>query len=187
MKTKIAKKILYNKKLILVIIFLIVLHINIFIITKYINVLEKCFNKIYLVKKLDNIFYSIKYIIDNKIIGLISIIIAVIFAFLIYNIYFTRKQLKSEKEGINFKKKDGTHGTANFATPYEIDILKIGDEEETPGIVLGKTLDTDEIITLPDSCKSINRNFMIWGASGSRKIYKLYYSKCFENCRTRKG
>ena len=34
--------------------------------------------------------------------------------------------------------------------------------------LLGKTLDSDEIITLPDDCKSLNRNVMIWGASGSR-------------------
>ena len=42
--------------------------------------------------------------------------------------------------------------------------VKIGDEEKTPGILLGKTLDSDEIITLPDDCKSLNRNVMIWGA-----------------------
>lgn len=174
---------LCNKKLTLFIIFLITIHISTFIITKYINVLEKCFNKIYLVGKLDNIFYSIKFILNNKIIGLIYVVIASIFVFCIHNTLFTRKQMKTEREGIIFKNKDGTHGTANFATANEIDILKIGKEEQIPGFVLGRTLDTDEIITLPDSCKSINRNFMIWGASGSRKVNKLYYSKCFENCR----
>ena len=85
----------------------------------------------------------------------------------IYNIFDCFKQMKIEKEGIRFTK-DGTHGTASLVTPQEIDILKIGEEENTPGIVLGKTLDTDEIITLPDNCKEINRNIMIWGSSGSR-------------------
>ena len=76
--------------------------------------------------------------------------------------------MKTEKEGIDFKPKNGTHGTANFTTAEEVKILQIGDEEKTPGILLGKTLDSDEIITLPDDCKSLNRNVMIWGASGSR-------------------
>lgn len=110
---------------------------------------------------------------------------ALIFVFLIFNVLFTRKQIKTEKEGVNFKQKNGTHGTANFTTAEEIKILKIGDEEKTPGILLGKTLESDEIIILPDECKSLNRNVMIWGASGSRKIYELYYSKRFKNSKPR--
>ena len=32
--------------------------------------------------------------------------------------------MKTEKEGIDFKQKNGTHGTANFTTAEEVKILK---------------------------------------------------------------
>lgn len=157
------------KKILMPLLIIILIRISVSIICWYIGLLEKCFNKQYNIIKINNLFDCIKVVWNNKIIGLICFIIALIFVFTIYNIKLTKKRMKIEREGISFKKKDGTHGTASFATAEEIDILKIGDEENTPGIVIGKTLDTDEIITLPDSCKSINRNVMIWGASGAGK------------------
>lgn len=157
------------KKILMPLLIIILIRISVPIICWYIGLLEKCFNKQYNIIKINNLFDCIKVVWNNKMIGLICLIIALIFVFTIYNIKLTKKRMKIEREGISFKKKDGTHGTASFATAEEIDILKIGDEENTPGIVIGKTLDTDEIITLPDSCKSINRNVMIWGASGAGK------------------
>lgn len=157
------------KKILMPLLIIILIRISVPIICWYIGLLEKCFNKQYNIIKINNLFDCIKVVWNNKIIGLICLIIALIFVFTIYNIKLTKKRMKIEREGISFKKKDGTHGTASFATAEEIDILKIGDEENTPGIVIGKTLDSDEIITLPDSCKSINRNVMIWGASGAGK------------------
>ena len=96
---------------------------------------------------------------------------------------FSRKNIKIENNGILFKEKDGTHGTANFTTANQIKGLSIGKEETTPGIILGRTLDTDEIIVVPDEFKEINRNIMIWGASGSRKVLWIYNSKFIKNCR----
>lgn len=139
------------------------------IIAGYTKLLEKCFEKNYSMMEVKNILNVFQVIYSNKIIGVIYSIIVIIFAFTIFNIYFTKEQLKKERNGVRFKKKDGTHGTANFTVPRKIDILKIGNEEETNGMLLGRTLDTNEIIILPDEYNAINRNVMIWGASGSGK------------------
>lgn len=162
-------KILSNKKILISLFIIVLIRVGVPIICWYIQILEKCFNKQYNILNINNLLDCIKVILNNKIIGLICIIIALIFVLTIYNIKLTKKRMKIEREGITFKSKDGTHGTACFATAQEIDILKIGDEENTPGMILGKTLDTDEIIILPDSCNSINKNVMIWGASGAGK------------------
>ncbi len=168
MNVKTLKQILQKKIVISFIIFFISIRILIPMINGYIGLLGKCFDKQYTVTEIHNIFDCIKAVHNNNLIGIIYAIIALISIFSTFNILFTKKHMKIEKEGINFKHKNGTYGTASFTKPEEIDILKIGDEENTPGIVLGRTLDTGEIITLPDSSKSINRNVMIWGASGSR-------------------
>lgn len=186
MKYNKIKKLKYKNVVIFIAIFLLFIRLLVPMINGYIGLLGKCFDKEYKVKTIHNLFDCISTVCTNKIICLICIIIALIFVFLIFNVLFTRKQIKTEKEGVNFKQKNGTHGTANFTIAEEIKILKIGNEEKTPGILLGKTLESDEIITLPDECKSLNRNVMIWGASGSRQINKLYYSKCFENSKPRK-
>ena len=112
-----------------------------------------------------------KALLVSPIVGIVYLILLIAILLFIYNIVYTKKQMLVEREGVKFKTKEGTHGTGNLVTAEQIDILQIGNEENTPGIILGKTLDTDGIIILPDSCKSINRNIMIWGASGSRKDY----------------
>ena len=168
MNVKSLKEVLQSK-LVISFIYIFLSIITIVPITDwYINILENCFSKDYQIIEISNIFDCFKAIFTDKTILLIYLIITVQIALFIFNIFFTKKQMKTEKEGIRFTK-DGTHGTASLITPQEIDILKIGDEANTSGIVLGKTLDTDEIITLPDSCKKINRNIMIWGSSGSGK------------------
>ena len=169
MKTNGIKKGTNYKYIISFLLFFLLVIAQTPIISSYIRVLEKCFGKDYSLIEIHNLIDCFKLISDNKIIGLICFIIALIFVFCIYNIYFTRKQLKTEIEGIIFKQKDGTHGTANFANAKDLSILCIGNEANTNGILIGKTLDTEEIITLPDSYTSVNRNIMIWGASGSGK------------------
>ena len=91
-----------------------------------------------------------------------------------YNLKTSLKNANIETEGIIFKKKDGTHGTAGFANINDLKhILQVGNEEKTNGIILGKTIDSDEIIILPDSYKKLNRNIMVFGASGSGKSRKF--------------
>lgn len=159
----------HKKYLFFVVCFIVSMQVLVPMIAGYINVLEECFEKQFYLSQINNTFNVFEVISKHKMIALIYVVIASIFVFTVYNIYFTRKQLKKEKEGVKFKKKDGTHGTANFTTPQEIDILKIGNEENTNGLLIGKTLDTDETIILPDEYNAINRNVMIWGASGSGK------------------
>ena len=168
MKFKILK-LLQKKNIIYIIAIIASIRLLIPLISKYIVLLNKCFNENFEALEVNNLLECAKAIIDNKIIGISYMVILVIISLLIYNIKFTKKQLKVEKEGINFKQKDETHGSANFINPHNIELLKIGKEEETHGIILGKTIDTNEIIILPDESKTINRNFMIWGASGSGK------------------
>lgn len=176
MKYKDILKKINTKKLISFVLFITLFRISITAIVFYIKALEKCFNTNYFIQSPRNLFDCISIICTNKIVALICVIITLILIFLFINIYFTRKQLKNEIDGISFKEKDGTHGTANFIKPQEIKELSIGNEEQVNGMIIGKTLDTDELIVLPDKCSSINRNIMVWGASGSRKIYKFYYS-----------
>ena len=159
-------KTLKNKKVLFMIFIIITFRVLIPLITLYLKVLEKCFQQNYHLLDINNFIDCFRVIGQNKIIVIIYLIIALIFLFLLFNVKYTKQRLKIENEGIKFKQKDGT---SNFVNPRDINLLKIGNEEKTPGIILGKTIDTGEIITLPDSCKSINRNIMIWGASGSGK------------------
>lgn len=169
MKNDFLNKIVQKRNITLIISLYASMRVLIPMINGYIKLLGECFNKQYTTTEIYNFLDCIKAIFNNKVIGLIYVIIALIFIFTIYDILFTKKRMKIEKEGVIFKKKDGTHGTANFSKVEEIDILKVGNEQNISGMVLGKTLDTDEVIVLPDSCKTVNRNVMVWGASGAGK------------------
>ena len=139
----------------------------------YIKQIEKCFNTKYLIN-ITNLLNSPKILANNPIIFVILIGILVIFFMTYYNLKTSLKNANIETEGIIFKKKDGTHGTAGFANINDLKhILQVGNEENTNGIILGKTIDTDEIIILPDSYKKLNRNIMVFGASGSGKSRKF--------------
>lgn len=143
------------------------------ILTLYIKAVEKCFD-ITILKGAENILNAPKIIFYNPEIIIIAIVIIAIGILSFINIKNFFKGTNEEVEGIGFKEKDGTHGTANFTDVRELsDILTIGNEENTNGIILGKTLDTDEIILLPDSYKDLNRNIFIIGASGSGKSRKF--------------
>lgn len=143
------------------------------IITLYIKAVEKCFD-ITILKGAENILNVPKILIYNPGMIVIAIVMIAIGILSFINIKNFFKGTNEEVEGIGFKEKDGTHGTANFSDVRELtDILTIGNEENTKGIIIGKTLDTDEIITLPDSYKDLNRNIFVIGASGSGKSRKF--------------
>lgn len=143
------------------------------IITLYIKAVEKCFD-ITILKGTENILNVPKILIYNPGMIVIAIVMIAIGILSFINIKNFFKGTNEEVEGIGFKEKDGTHGTANFSDVRELtDILTIGNEENTKGIIIGKTLDTDEIITLPDSYKDLNRNIFVIGASGSGKSRKF--------------
>ena len=139
----------------------------------YIRQIEKCFNSSYLVS-VSNLMNSPKILVNNPIIFIILISILFIIFMAKYNLKISLKNSTIETKGIIFKEKDGTHGTAGFVNIKDLKhILTVGNEEKTNGIILGKTIDTDEIIILPDSYKKINRNIMVFGASGSGKSRKF--------------
>lgn len=139
----------------------------------YIRQIEKCFNSSYLVSA-SNLMNSPKILVNNPIIFIILISILFIIFMAKYNLKISLKNSTIETKGIIFKEKDGTHGTAGFANIKDLKhILTVGNEEKTNGIILGKTIDTDEIIILPDSYKKLNRNIMVFGASGSGKSRKF--------------
>lgn len=163
-----------NRKIIISFLAFVILEIITLLIVMYIQQLEKCFDSNYGLKCIGNLLNAPGIILNNPIIIIIYIIITIIIVLTFYNIKNTLKNSKIENEGINYKQKDGTHGTANFAKPEELNhILQIGNEENTNGIILGKTLDTDEIILLPDDYKELNRNIIIFGASGAGKSRKF--------------
>ena len=164
MKHKIFKKALSNKITIPIFLFLSI-RILIPIITNYIRLLEKCFCKNYNVININNFIDCIKVVVNNKIIGLIYAIIALILSLTIYDIYFTIKKAKIENKGINFKEKDGTFGTANWSNIEEAkEVLSIGEEN---GLIFGKTED-GKTISLPENTY-LNKNVAIFGSSGSKK------------------
>lgn len=143
------------------------------LICLYIRQIEKCFNSSYLVS-VSNLMNSPKILVNNPIIFIILISILFIIFMAKYNLKISLKNSTIETKGIIFKEKDGTHGTAGFANIKDLKhILTVGNEEKTNGIILGKTIDTDEIIILPDSYKKLNRNIMVFGASGSGKSRKF--------------
>lgn len=139
----------------------------------YFKILEKSFD-IKMFQEAENTLNIFKIILNNPKIIVIFLVISLIVFLSYINIKYFFYGKKEENEGISFKRKDGTHGTASFVEPKELDrILKIGNEENINGIILGKTLDTNEIIIMPDSLKTLNRNIIIFGASGSGKSRKF--------------
>ena len=107
----------------------------------YIKQIEKCFNTNYLIN-ITNLLNSPKILANNPIIFVILIGILVIFFMAYYNLKTSLKNANIETEGIIFKKKDGTHGTAGFANINDLKhILQVGNEKNTNGIILGKTID----------------------------------------------
>lgn len=162
---KVLKKVL-NQKRVLVSIFLCVFYrILIQGVSNYIKILEKCFDKSYNLIDIKNTIDCVKFICSNKIIAVICIVIGLILILIICNIYFSIKNRKIENEGIKFKNKDGTFGTANWATIDEAKkFLSIGKED---GLIFGKT-DNNKTVSLSENTY-LNKNVAIFGSSGSKK------------------
>ena len=139
----------------------------------YIKVIEKCFN-ITILKGANNLINTPKIIFYNPGLLLVGIFVIVIYILIFKNMKLFFKKGNDEVEGIGFKKKDGTHGTANFTDVKELNnIFSIGNERISNGLLIGKTIDTDDIIVLPDNYNELNRNCIIIGASGSGKTRKF--------------
>ena len=95
----------------------------------------------------------------------IWMVLVLIFVLFKNTILTTKANAKIEVEGINLKNKDGTYGTADWATKEEIkEFLSIGKND---GIIIGET-DDHEIITLPMDTY-LNKNIAVFGSSGSKK------------------
>lgn len=104
MKHNFLKKI-QNKRVTIPICLILSIRIFIPMIYNYMKQLEKCFNQNYNLTCVNNIIDCIKLMMTNKMIAFIYVIIALILIFMIYNIYFTRKQLKVEKRELISNKK----------------------------------------------------------------------------------
>lgn len=133
-------------------------------INGFMKLLEKCFNTD--LNTIDiNLLNLFTIIFRNKIIFINWFIVNLIIILVIKNVITTKENAKIEVEGINFKKKDGTFGTADWGTKEEIkEYLSIGKRD---GIILGET-DEQEIITLPMDTY-LNKNIAVFGSSGSKK------------------
>lgn len=142
------------------------------IINTYLKLLEESFERNYHSIDVRSIsFFTIPF--KNGIITSIWLISSIIILLLIKNIRTTIKNSKIEIEGINLKKKDGTYGTADWATKEEMkEYLSIGKKD---GIILGKT-EQNEIITLPLNT-ILNKNIAVFGSSGSKKSRRFCNTK----------
>lgn len=143
-------------------IFLIILNVFIdFNINKYIEILNLCFNKSINI----NVYY---YILICSIIAVISILIIIAVILIIF-------YKKDEIKGIKLKSEDGTHGTAEWMTEDEIDMV-LG-KNETHGIILGKM--NEDIIKLPFN-SYFNKNIAVFGSSGSMKTIGFLITNLLE-------
>lgn len=145
-----------------------------YIITSYMEKLEKWLDMDFGLNNIDFKLNAPIILLTNFKILLIFLFISFIIYLVIDNYKKSIKNTKQETEGIRYLEKDGTHGTASFSNPHKMEgILEVGNEPSRNGIILGKTIDTDEIIILPDSFKGLNRNTVVIGASGAGKSRKF--------------
>ena len=153
-----------NKKVKILLFFLISYIILIPAINGFMKLLEKCFQTD--LNTIDiNLLNIFTVIFRNGTISIIWIILNLIIILVAKNVITTKQNAKIEIEGINLKKKDGTFGTADWGTKEEIqEYLSIGKRD---GIILGET-EEQEIITLPMDTY-LNKNIAVFGSSGSKK------------------
>ena len=130
--------------------FCLILNIAIDInIKNYFKVLEKCFNT--------------SITLSTNLYASICSIIAFISIFIILDILLVTKKPNDENEGIKFKTKDGTFGTANWMSEKEMSEVLSFDK---PGIILGKY--DNKAVKLPFE-SFFNKNISVFGSSGSMK------------------
>jgi type IV secretion system protein VirD4 len=133
-------------------------------INGFMKVLEKCFKTD--LNTVDiNLLNLFTVIFRNGIIFVIWSVLNLVIILVIKSVKTTKQNAKIEVEGVNLRKKDGTFGTADWATREEIkEFLSIGKRD---GIIIGET-DKKEIITLPMDTY-LNKNIAVFGSSGSKK------------------
>lgn len=154
-----------HKKILFFFMALIYIRIMIPIINHYLVQINKCFYIKYKNIEINSLFKCILELFRTPIIGMSFVLISVIFISMVNNILSTIKSFKIEYEGIKYKNKDGTFGTADWATIDEAkNYLSIGKED---GMILGKT-EQGEAICLPEHTW-FNKNIATFGSSGSRK------------------
>lgn len=157
---------LKNKKHIIV--FLIVcLYIRLTVpaIKWYIEEINKCFKLEINLLEIKNLMQCIYTLFKIPQISIVFAFISVLVLLATYNVIYTIKKVKIENEGIKYKNKDGTFGTADWSNIEEAkEYLSIGKED---GIVFGKTPE-GESVCLPEDT-FLNKNIAVFGASGSRK------------------
>ena len=129
-----------------------------FNVKKYIELLEKCFEK--------------NITLTANLHMLICSIIALISIFIVIDILLVLYKKNYQNKGINFKHEDGTYGTANWM--QEKDIPKILGINDIPGIILGKY--NGNIVKLPFE-SYFNKNICVFGSSGSMKTIRFFTNK----------
>ena len=112
-----------------------------------------------------NLLNLFTIIFRNGVIFAIWVVLNLIIILIIKNVITTRKNAKIEVEGINLKKKDGTHGTADWGTKEETEEYLSIDKRD--GIIIGEN-DEGQLITLPIHTY-LNKNIAVFGSSGSKK------------------
>lgn len=128
-------------------IFIIILNlIFIFNLENYFNIINLCFGK--------------NIILTPNLFVVICVIFCFILIILALDILLVLYNSKIENKGLNIKKEDATHGTANWLEEKEIsNVLGINN---VPGIILGKYNKT--LVKLPfDSY--FNKNICVFGSS----------------------
>lgn len=153
------------RKILFFFIVLIYIRLMIPIINYYLVQINKCFEIEYENIKIKSLVGCILEIFKEPIIGIIFLFNSIIVISAISNILATVKKFKIENEGIKYKNKDGTHGTADWATQEEASsYLSIGQDD---GLIFGKT-DDGKVVCLPENT-FFNKNIATFGSSGSKK------------------
>lgn len=115
--------------------------------------------------KTENLFKIWKYSLCNTYILFTWFLLSIIIIAIYKLVKITMKNLHIENEGVKYKKKDGTFGTADWANEEEIQEYLSFNKRD--GIILGES-ENKEIITLPIDTY-LNKNIAVFGASGSGK------------------
>lgn len=150
------KKISFYIFLLFCLILNIVVDLN---IKNYFEILKKCFGQ--------------DIVLNTKLYTFICVIIALISIFVMLDILLVTYKKNDENNGIKFKVKDGTHGTANWMSESEMtEVLSF----DKPGIILGKY--NSNLVKLPfDSY--FNKNISVFGSSRKYEDNSVF---CLQIC-----
>lgn len=150
---------LKNKKYIIFFpIFLLYIRLVIPIISWYLEHVSICFNLGSNLTETNSIANCIYVLFKIPQILIIFAVISLLITLTTYNVRYTIKKVKIENEGIRYKDKDGTFGTADWGTIEEAkEFLSVGKED---GIVFGQTAN-GESVCLPEDT-FLNKNIAVF-------------------------